>query len=309
MECTPLLPQRRFGVATLARAWKTPCFHRLATVATTSRQFQSLRAGRRRTALATLVVGGLWVVMCSAASAQRVVLQPLQKAAQLRALDRDAADVFLPRLQAVLTAELHFIKKVCGPDEQQFNNIQRAGQERILALARQYSELKRKRAKLGSWPPATEKVIDALADAVVENIPADAAETYRSEIAARLDARRAADASAVVIMIDRQVMLDPQQQQALFEALRDGWQPHWSNAYLSHTYSNYAVYPETEVLSPHLAELQQRLWIGRPRRRYASLMWQLHFRVYDIFGIKGLADFGLGGFADPDANVDAVERE
>lgn len=229
---------------------------------------------------------GLWLAMFAlGASAQEVVQQPPAL------VDRDAANLFFPRLQLALTAELHFLKKVCEPSEAEFRAIHRAGREAIAAISREYSGLKRKRVKVGSWPDPGERIFRSLTFAVAQSMSAESAAKYQQAVNNRLQARRAADASAVVIMIDQQVMLDPQQQQELFDALVAGWQPHWSTAHVSLNHSNYAMFPEPEFLEPYLNDLQQRLWAARPRRRYASLMWQLKLGVYNLFPTKGLAEF------------------
>jgi len=108
----------------------------------------------------------------------------------------------------------------------------------------------------------------------------------------------------MVTLIDRRVMLDPDQQQQIFEALRDNWRPRWSNVYVLLFYSNYASMPEPDVLSPHLSVAQQKMWAGRPRRRYASMLWQLHFGPSNVFGISGFP-----ALADPKIDADVAEPQ
>jgi hypothetical protein len=222
--------------------------------------------------------------------------------AQDRPRENDAVKVYLPSLLVVLTAELHFVKKVCSPNETQFNDIHRAGREAILSLAETYVDLKRKRAKPVTWPRPNETIEQALVEAVGQFMPAAVAKRYSTEIAARMEARRAADAATIVTLIDRHVMLDPNQQQEILTAIRDSWKPYWSRESVVFFYPQYATLPGPDVLSPHLSDPQQRLWSYLPKRRSVSIPWQLHFNANEMFGVRGLEEF-----SDPDAAVDSVE--
>jgi hypothetical protein len=222
--------------------------------------------------------------------------------AQDRPRNNDAVNVYLPSIRVVLTAELHFVKKVCSPNEKQFNDIHRAGREAILSLAQTYVDLKRKRAKPETWPSPNESIEQALVEAVGQFMPAAVAKRYSTEIAARMEARRAADAATIVTLIDRQVMLDPNQQREIFTAIRDNWKPYWSSESVVFFYPQYATLPDPDVLSPHLSDSQQRLWSYLPKRRSVSIPWQLHFNANEMFGVRGLEEF-----PNPDAPVDSLE--
>jgi hypothetical protein len=228
--------------------------------------------------------------------------RPGRNVGKLRPINNDAVNVYLPSIRVVLTSELHFVKKVCSPNENQFNDIHRAGRKAILSLAQTYVDLKRKRAKPETWPSPNESIEQALVEAVGQFMPAAVAKRYSTEIAARMEARRAADAATIVTLIDRQVMLDPDQQREIFTAIRNNWKPYWSRENVVFFYPQYATLPDPDVLSPHLSDSQQRLWSYLPKRRSVSIPWQLHFNANEMFDVWGPEEF-----PDPDARVDSVE--
>jgi len=90
------------------------------------------------------------------------------------AMNIDAANTFHPPLKSMLTAELYFAKKVCRPDEQQFDKLHRHGLDAIVELAIEYSELKRKRSRVEHWPAPREAVVEALEAGIKKHLPAEA---------------------------------------------------------------------------------------------------------------------------------------
>jgi hypothetical protein len=205
--------------------------------------------------------------------------------------DPGEAEVYLPLLQQALTPELHFARKLVQPNEEQFDEIHRAGRAAIAKIAGQYADLQDRRQKPETWPDPHQSIARALADAIGRLFPAEVADKYRDETEARFAANRQADAAVVVNLIDHKVMLTPQQQQQLLTVLVEAWQPHWSTGNLVLIHSQYAALPETEILQPHLSELQQQLWAYRPRTRALTLSWQVHFGASNLFGPVGLEEF------------------
>ena len=243
-----------------------------------------------------------------------IVIQPSRpRAAQgqdlvrlrVRAIDDlNAAQAFLPFLTETLTAELHFVKKVCNPNVDQFRDIHRAGLESITEIGITYSDMKRRRVKVETWPDPSEAITAALQEDIDRLLPPSASKTYRAEVAARNDARAAANAALMVTLIDQLAVLDPNQQDEIFRQIRANWSLQWSKRNVMLRFPQYAVLPDADVLRPYLSDLQQRLWSYRPKRRNVTLSWNLNFGDSNFFGVEGLEEF-----VDPNLNVDAEESE
>jgi hypothetical protein len=198
---------------------------------------------------------------------------------------------YRPMLERAMTAELHFVKKLCDPNPEQFDELHRVASSAALSIAKTYAENKRRRTKMDAWPDPNEAIARQLAEAVRRLMPAVLADTYEAEIAGRFVAHRAASAALLVNLIDQQTMLSPDQQTDLFATLRDHWQPQWSTANVLLTYPQYATLPEPGVIRPHLTELQQRLWSYRPTQRRITVSWQNHFGVNNALAAIGLEEF------------------
>jgi hypothetical protein len=205
---------------------------------------------------------------------------------------------YLPMLQRAMTAELHFAKKICDPNSEQFDELHRAGLSAVLYVANTYADAQRRRKKMDAWPDPNEAIATQLSKAVSRIMPAEVAETYQAEIAGRFRAHRDADAALLVNLIDQHTLLDPDRQAALFTTLRDNRKSHWATASMLLNYPQYAALPEPDVLRPHLSELQQRLWSYRPKQRRVTLSWQIHFGINNSFATIGLEEFDEPGPLD-----------
>ncbi len=77
---------------------------------------------------------------------------------------------------------------------------------------------------------AARPVEEAVAKAVAEVAPAAEAESYRRELAARMNRRKAAAVAVLVEAVDQTAMLDDVQREALAAALNKNWQPFWEQS-------------------------------------------------------------------------------
>ncbi len=193
------------------------------------------------------------------------------------------ADVFLPPLQQSLTAELHFVKKVCKPDEDQFNEIHRAGIAAVADLAESYRDLQRRRENPSVWPDPNLTIAFWLYQSIKKVMPEEVTRDYQNEILARKRAYHAANVTLMVQLVNDQVMLDADQRLKVYDALEQAWQPEWSYGQTMFLYPQHAVVPGKEILEPHLSDLQQTLWSYRVKRPTIRLSWQSHLEFLAFF--------------------------
>lgn len=185
-------------------------------------------------------------------------------------------------LNLLLTAELHFVQKVCQPSPQQFNKIHLAGlaavknfQERM-DVGRAVAGVAQLRSSSGMTVEVdpSNLIAEALAETVQEIMPSTTWKTYHREIVARAELRRQASAAMMVQMIDQFAVLDAKQAKTLEATIINNWKTGMSPALTVMSYPQYAVLPDSVILRPHLSSLQQRLWSYRPNHRSIRLPWE-----------------------------------
>ena len=226
---------------------------------------------------------------------------------------RKDAHIYLPMLKRSLTTELHFAKRICRPSDTQFDAIHTAGAKAVTSIANTYADNARRRTAAQRWPDPNESIAISLAESIHQLMPPDIAENYEAVTKARFAANRAANAALLTNIIDRQVLLDLDQQEKIYQTLRDEWQPHWSPRNILLTYAQYAVLPDALIVHPHLTDLQKSLWSSGMGRRRVTLSWQVHFRTDQFFGGIALPEFDPpdnpgGNDGEPDEQRDCQSR-
>ncbi len=244
------------------------------------------------------------VVSAQAVREIQAVLQQKPKPVQSDLVHNSLVrNTFTPPLKKVLTAELHFVKKICNPTDEQFDKIHVAGLAKVNELAQLSAIQQRARTKSPDLSDPNGRIASALVEAVKEILPSETAARYAEEIEARVEARRAATVGVIVTLIDQQVLLDPAQQESLAEALRENWNHDWSSAQIAVMYPMYATLPDADLLDPQLTTLQKKLWTYRPGQRNVRLPWDFEFNVTKMLGMRELE-----AFPDPQpGETEAVE--
>lgn len=204
--------------------------------------------------------------------------------AKMADVDPDFVNVFTPLVTKVLTAELHFVKKVCDPDDQQFDQIHRAGRLAVAQTSKRYEELQKIRQSASQWPEPHRQIVVALELAVAATMSAEVTERYREEVEARDQAHLDASVGMMLVHIDSELLLTPDQYQAIGAALRERWQAGWSRGPRLFMYPQYAYMPSANVLNPHLTERQRSVWGKRPNSTTVNFGWQMELGLQDSFG-------------------------
>ena len=197
---------------------------------------------------------------------------------------RDFVNMYTPFVTKVMTAELHFLKKVCEPTDEQFDKFHETGLLAVALTCKHYEDLQKIRQAASEWPQPQERITAALARAVDQSMSAEVAQRYRDELKARQEAHRAASAGMMLVHIDQQLMLAPDQYQAIREALEKDWNSGWSTGIRLFMYPQYARMPESHVLRPHLTDRQRKLWSARPNHGTVNFGWQMELGMQDFFG-------------------------
>jgi hypothetical protein len=212
--------------------------------------------------------------------------------AQFGVVARDANDApaFEQTFRKLLTAELHFVRKVCQPTDDQFNQIHRAGLGAIAALNinRVGVAIPDTRGSTNSLTKVdpNDAIAAALANTIKQVMSEEVWSRYTQEIQARAELRRRASAAMIVQMIDREAVLSGEQFELLEASILEHWSPETSDAYTVMAYPMYATLPDASVLRSHLSSLQHRLWAYRPNFRNVSLPWTMQLGLNEFLGAE-----------------------
>jgi hypothetical protein len=185
----------------------------------------------------------------------------------------EVVNQFTPHLKKVLTAEIHFVRKVCRPDAEQLAAIRKAGVEQLDSVAKQYAKLQQGGRHSG-FPDARELIAAGLQKTIDEVLPEEAAQRYRDENAARIEARRQAVTAMMTTLIDRELALTPEQFDQVDRAIGEKWDDQWGRNLQMFLYDQYAPMPHASVLTPLLNEQQKEVWKGRVNHGMIHFGWE-----------------------------------
>lgn len=230
-----------------------------------------MRSVPRKTARAKLVMTGLMLALIGAGTAiadERLLdrLLDIVSGTAGRSVPTDRAvavpmvveNQYSPLLKKMLTAEVHFIRKVCHPNATQLAEIRHAGQVKIAALAEEYAAIQNRHPS--SWPDPRQSLTEVFQKHIDDCMSPEAAQRYRKEIAARDAARREAGVAMATAMIDRKVYFSPEQYERVAQKIDETWKELWSRNLQAFLYDQYAPTPDSTVLRPLLNQPQQSLW-------------------------------------------------
>ncbi len=184
-----------------------------------------------------------------------------------------------PILTSVLNSELHFIRKVCQPTPEQFAKIRAAGREQFEKDRKKFVELiKNQNRGNVEFPDPRTEISNSLVEAVSQHQSPEAAARYRAELEHRKTARQQAAIDNMVMRLDRQLALSPEQSQKLTESMTAQVSPKWTKQMVAFLYSEeYAPLPEGKVVLPFLNDAQKKIWQAMPQGYSVSFGWQGEF--------------------------------
>jgi hypothetical protein len=159
--------------------------------------------------------------------------------------------------------ELHFMRLVTQPTKQQYEKIAADTAESVKAALRKFAESFRGMSGDQSDPRAP--IADAIAKAVRDTLTPDQAARYQKELDLRTAARKRAVVMNLVAMIDRAVVLTPDQRDKLSEILADNWNGSWDQTQLFMYGGQYFPMMPDAKINPILSDAQRAVWRGIPK--------------------------------------------
>lgn len=219
----------------------------------------------------------------------------------------DFVNQFTPLLNKLLTAELHFVHKVCEVDGEQLAQLQKVGKAKMAVMAKTY-EKQQNRHQSSEWPDAREALTDAFQEQVDALLPEEVATRYREEIAGRRQAKHEAARDMMTVLIDRKLSLTPEQYEQAGEVIDEKWDPRWSKNMQMFLYDQYAPLPEANVLRPVLSERQRTMWESRTNHGLISFGWEQDLGLRTPWGDVGDLEVDIPAAAEEKSDADSEEK-
>lgn len=180
---------------------------------------------------------------------------------------------FLGPLKKLLTAEIHFFRKICHPNAEQLAAVRQTGEQEIESIAREYALLQRKNQHSG-FPDARDLLMRAMEKGVAQIMPAEVAELYSEELAARREAHAHAATAMMTVVIDRAYLLSPEQFDKVHSAIAEQPDPQWLRNLQIYLYDEYAPMPGPNLLRPLLSDRQREILKSRTDRGMIHFGWE-----------------------------------
>jgi hypothetical protein len=165
-----------------------------------------------------------------------------------------------PTFRQMHRMELHFMRLVCEPTRQQYEKIAADTGASVKEALRKFAQTLRGGPHDLSDPRAP--IADAVAAAVRANLSPDQAARFQKEIALRAEARKRLVVTNLVAMMDRLLILRPDQRAKLGEILADNWNESWNQMQLLMYGGTYFPPMPDAKIYPVLSDAQWAVWRG-----------------------------------------------
>ena len=172
---------------------------------------------------------------------------------------------YLKLIQQVYRTELHFIRTVCDPTKEEFQQISADGEValkkavRALALAQQNGGRLANSSKLSD---PRQLIAARLNEVVQSNLPAERAGHYQAALDRREESIKRVVVLNIIAKLDKQLKLTGEQRGELQKVLASNWRNAWANTQmLLYSGGHYPQLPANKIL-PLLNESQKNAWHG-----------------------------------------------
>jgi hypothetical protein len=190
----------------------------------------------------------------------RVAVNAAARAAADDAFVQQLEQQYGPHFRQMHRMEMHFMRLVCEPTKQQYEKIAADTGASMKAALRKFAEAFRGGPNDQYDPRAP--ITDAITAAVRANLSPDQAARYQKEIALRAEARKRLVVMNLVAMIDRAVILTPDQRTKLSEILANNWNESWNQTQLLINGGTYFPPMPDAKIYPVLTNAQWAVWRG-----------------------------------------------
>ncbi len=167
------------------------------------------------------------------------------------------------QFRQLLRTEMHFMRIVAQPTKQQYEKIAADGAAAMKAALRKFARMNNGNGRVmdGSFDPRGE-IVAAFGKSVRATLAPDQAGRYQKEMDLRTEARKRVVVLNLVAMMDKSLVLQPDQREKLREILANNWNESWNQTQiLNYGGQYYPTMPDAKI-NPILSKAQRAVWSG-----------------------------------------------
>lgn len=181
-----------------------------------------------------------------------------------------------PFLKVLYSGELHFIRKVCQPTPEQLAQIRKESDALFNAHVKKFAKLVNQQNRGNvEFPDPRQEMTKQLAELIGKIQSPEAATRYRQELEFREAARRKTAIDNIVMRLDRELALSPEQSAKLTAVMTEKFNPQWTKQMCVFLYSEeYSPLPDGKLVTPILNDAQKKIWSAMPTGYGISFGWQ-----------------------------------
>jgi hypothetical protein len=184
--------------------------------------------------------------------------QPQDEDAIVKQVDQQYA----ARFRQLYRTELHFMRMVTEPTKSQYEKIAAETESSQKAAIRAFALAMR---GTGGDEEPRRPMADAIAKSVKANLSAEQSARYQKEIDQRNAARKRVMVTNIVALMDRHLMLRPEQRDQLAKVLTDNYDDSWQLQVFMYGGMYLPALPDAKI-GPVLTEAQRQVWQGAGNR-------------------------------------------
>ena len=191
--------------------------------------------------------------------------------------DAEAAELkailpqFEQQVRPLIRAQYHFLRSIAKPTKEQRAKLVAGAEEAQKAVVHKFAELQLKMQR-GMWdgsskyPNGQQLVSERFTTLAKDCLDPEQFERFSKEIAKKDEIFKSVCVKNLVVMIDQQLVLTPDQREKLAADLTKKWDKTWVGSLEIFMYGEQFMpqLPE-DVLLPHLNPLQKEVWKASPR--------------------------------------------
>ena len=181
-----------------------------------------------------------------------------------------------PFLKVLHSGELHFIRKVCRPTPEQYQQIRKESGEQFDTQVKKFAKLVQQQNRGNvEFPDPRKEMTTQFAELIAKVQSPEAATRYRQELEFREEARRKTAIDNIVMRLDRELALSPEQSAKLTAVMTEKFNPQWTKQMCVFLYSEeYSPLPDGKLVTPILNDAQKKIWSAMPTGYGISFGWQ-----------------------------------
>lgn len=164
---------------------------------------------------------------------------------------------------AILRTELHFIRVVCKTSRKQYEAISddaKLVRTKAIRKFAQFQNGMNQGVMKGEDSDCRQQMVSDLLISVARHLSTEQLAAYRSELAARAEARRRVAVYVTTARIDRKLMLSSDQREQVRKMLDQDWDVSWNAAEMLMYGGHYFPDVPDAKLTPLLSAAQEKVW-------------------------------------------------